>query len=87
MQTGKSIYASSLCQSRTSTLGQKESPKMAIKVVPLQEADISGVVECIQEGFADDPYFQWVFDASKVCIRIYDFAFAYLIFYYGKKKI
>jgi hypothetical protein len=41
---------------------------MAIKVVPLQEDDVPGVVECIQEGFADDPYFQWVFDASKVCI-------------------
>ncbi|KAB8231484.1 acetyltransferase, GNAT family [Aspergillus alliaceus] len=38
---------------------------MAIEVVPLTEADIPGAIEVIQEAFADDPYFKWVFDASK----------------------
>ncbi|KAJ5832151.1 hypothetical protein N7474_000462 [Penicillium riverlandense] len=38
---------------------------MAIEVVPLTETDIPGVVEVIQQAFADDPYFKWVFDAHK----------------------
>lgn len=39
---------------------------MAVDVVPLTEADIPGAIEVIQRGFADDPYFKWVFDSSKV---------------------
>ena len=39
---------------------------MAIEVVPLTEADIPGAIEVIQQAFADDPYFKWVFDSSKV---------------------
>lgn len=39
---------------------------MPIQILPLQQKDIPGVVECIQEGFADDPYHLWVFDGSKV---------------------
>ncbi|GAM33383.1 hypothetical protein TCE0_004r00238 [Talaromyces pinophilus] len=38
---------------------------MPIQILPLQQKDIPGVVECIQEGFADDPYHLWVFDGSK----------------------
>jgi hypothetical protein len=42
---------------------------MAVEVVPLTEADIPGAIEVIQQAFADDPYFKWVFDSSKVrCI-------------------
>lgn len=40
---------------------------MAIEVVPLTEADIPGAIEVIQQAFADDPYFKWAFDQSKVC--------------------
>lgn len=39
---------------------------MAVEVVPLTEADIPGAIEVIQWAFADDPYFKWVFDSSKV---------------------
>ena len=39
---------------------------MAIKVVDLTEADIPGAIEVIQQAFADDPYFKWVFDSSQV---------------------
>jgi hypothetical protein len=39
---------------------------MAVEVVPLTEADIPGAIEVIQRAFADDPYFKWVFDSSKV---------------------
>ncbi|CAG7932810.1 unnamed protein product [Penicillium olsonii] len=38
---------------------------MAIKVVDLTEADIPGAIEVIQQAFADDPYFKWVFDSSQ----------------------
>ncbi|KAL2005498.1 hypothetical protein VTN00DRAFT_2709 [Thermoascus crustaceus] len=38
---------------------------MAIEIVPLTERDIPGTVECIQQAFAEDPYFLWVFDPSK----------------------
>ncbi|KUL86918.1 hypothetical protein ZTR_05337 [Talaromyces verruculosus] len=38
---------------------------MPIQILPLKQKDIPGVVECIQEGFADDPYHLWVFDGSK----------------------
>lgn len=41
---------------------------MPIQILPLQKEDIPEVVDCIQQGFADDPYFRWVFDAAKVCI-------------------
>ncbi|KAJ5161496.1 Acyl-CoA N-acyltransferase [Penicillium capsulatum] len=37
---------------------------MAIEVVALTEADIPGAIQVIQQAFADDPYFKWVFDAS-----------------------
>ena len=39
---------------------------MAIEVVPLTEADIPGAIQVIQQAFADDPYFKWVFDESTV---------------------
>lgn len=39
---------------------------MAIEVVPLVEKDIPVAVACIQKAFADDPYFKWLFDPSKV---------------------
>lgn len=45
--------------------------RMAIEVVSLTEADIPGTVEVIQQAFADDPYFNWVFDKSSVCVNIY----------------
>ncbi|KAI0127446.1 acyl-CoA N-acyltransferase [Xylariales sp. AK1849] len=38
---------------------------MPIRVSPLQEADIPGVVAAIQDAFANDPYNNWVFDKSK----------------------
>ncbi|KAB8200238.1 acyl-CoA N-acyltransferase [Aspergillus parasiticus] len=38
---------------------------MAVEVVPLTEADIPEAIEVIQQAFAEDPYFQWVFDPSK----------------------
>lgn len=44
---------------------------MAIEVVPLTEGDIPGAIEVIQQAFADDPYFKWVFDQSKVCAARY----------------
>lgn len=40
--------------------------RMPIEVVPLSEADIPGAIEVIQQAFADDPYFQWVFDSPNV---------------------
>ncbi|GMF81711.1 unnamed protein product [Aspergillus oryzae] len=39
---------------------------MTVEVVPLTEADIPEAIEVIQQAFAEDPYFQWVFDPSKV---------------------
>lgn len=41
---------------------------MTIEVVPLTEADIPGAIQVIQQAFADDPYFKWVFDESSVCM-------------------
>jgi hypothetical protein len=41
---------------------------MPIEVHPLTTAEIPGAIEVIQQAFADDPYFQWVFDKEKVCI-------------------
>ncbi|RDW76614.1 GNAT family N-acetyltransferase [Aspergillus mulundensis] len=38
---------------------------MPIEVQPLTTADIPGAIEVIQQAFADDPYFQWVFDNEK----------------------
>ncbi|KAJ5646462.1 Acyl-CoA N-acyltransferase [Penicillium lividum] len=38
---------------------------MSIEIVPLAEADIAGVVDCVQKTFADDPFFRWAFDANK----------------------
>ncbi|OJJ35286.1 hypothetical protein ASPWEDRAFT_51398 [Aspergillus wentii DTO 134E9] len=38
---------------------------MAIEVIPLTEGDIPGAIEVIQQAFADDPYFKWVFDSAK----------------------
>lgn len=32
----------------------------------MTKEDIPGAIECVQTGFADDPYFNWVFDVSKV---------------------
>ena len=39
---------------------------MAIEVLPITTADIPAAVACIQRAFADDPYFQWIFNPSKV---------------------
>lgn len=39
---------------------------MAIEVLPITTADIPAAVVCIQRAFADDPYFQWIFNTSKV---------------------
>lgn len=39
---------------------------MAIEIAPLTEAGIPGAIEVIQQAFADDPYFKWVFDESTV---------------------
>ena len=39
---------------------------MTVEVVPLTEADIPDAIEVIQQAFAEDPYFQWVFDPSNV---------------------
>ncbi|KAJ5578176.1 uncharacterized protein N7459_007140 [Penicillium hispanicum] len=41
---------------------------MAIEVIPLTEADIPAAVEVIQQAFADDPYFKWVFDAPTTAV-------------------
>ncbi|KAL4816340.1 acyl-CoA N-acyltransferase [Aspergillus spinulosporus] len=38
---------------------------MPIEVHPLTTAEIPGAIEVIQQAFADDPYFQWVFDKEK----------------------
>ncbi|CAG7990487.1 unnamed protein product [Penicillium salamii] len=35
---------------------------MSIEITPLAQADIPGAVECVQQAFADDPYFRWAFD-------------------------
>jgi hypothetical protein len=32
-----------------------------VEIVPLTEADIPGVITCIQEAFEDDPYNRWIF--------------------------
>lgn len=39
---------------------------MTIEVVDLAYADIPGAIEVIQQAFADDPYFKWAFDSSRV---------------------
>ncbi|KAF3483184.1 acetyltransferase [Arthroderma uncinatum] len=38
---------------------------MAVEIRRMTEEDIPGAIECVQTGFADDPYFRWVFDSSK----------------------
>ncbi|KAL4742836.1 acetyltransferase, GNAT family [Aspergillus similis] len=38
---------------------------MPIEVLPLTKAEIPGAIEVIQQAFADDPYFQWVFNKEK----------------------
>lgn len=40
---------------------------MAIEVARLTEADIPAASDIIQQAFADDPYFNWVFDKDRVC--------------------
>lgn len=39
---------------------------MAIEVLPVTTADIPAAVACIQKAFADDPFFKWMFNTSKV---------------------
>jgi hypothetical protein len=39
---------------------------MTLEIGPLTKQDLPGAVECVQKAFADDPYFLWQFDASKV---------------------
>lgn len=39
---------------------------MAIELLPITTAEIPAAVACIQRAFADDPYFQWIFNTSKV---------------------
>lgn len=43
---------------------------MAIEVVDLTETDIPGAIQVIQQAFADDPYYKWVFDAPTVCTQL-----------------
>ena len=54
-------------------LSQRQNSRkrnMSVDIVPLCKADIPGAVECIQQSFADDPFFIWAFDdPSKVCTR------------------
>ncbi|OCT44901.1 hypothetical protein CLCR_06283 [Cladophialophora carrionii] len=38
---------------------------MAIEIKPISASDIPSAVECIQQAFADDPYYLWAFDASR----------------------
>ncbi|KAM5444055.1 hypothetical protein McanCB56680_006858 [Microsporum canis] len=38
---------------------------MLVEIRRMTKEDIPGAIECVQTGFADDPYFRWVFDASK----------------------
>lgn len=35
---------------------------MPVTIIPLNEADIPGAIDCIQQAFADDPYHHWVFN-------------------------
>ncbi|GAB1212272.1 hypothetical protein ATERTT37_001404 [Aspergillus terreus] len=42
---------------------------MAIEIVPMTERDIPEAVECVQTAFAEDPYFQWLFDNTKYNIH------------------
>ena len=37
---------------------------MGIEILPITAGDIPSAVECIQQAFADDPYYLWAFDAS-----------------------
>jgi len=37
---------------------------MGIEILPITTSDIPSVVECIQQAFADDPYYLWAFDPS-----------------------
>lgn len=39
---------------------------MAIKVRPLTQSDIPAAIDIIQQAFAQDPYFRWVFDEKSV---------------------
>lgn len=39
---------------------------MTIEVARLTEADIPAAIDIIQQAFADDPYFNWVFDKDRV---------------------
>ncbi|EFR00332.1 acetyltransferase [Nannizzia gypsea CBS 118893] len=38
---------------------------MLVEISRMTKEDIPGAIECIQTGFADDPYFTWMFDGSK----------------------
>ncbi|OAL64749.1 acetyltransferase, GNAT family [Trichophyton rubrum] len=38
---------------------------MLVEIRRMTKEDIPGAIECVQTGFADDPYFNWVFDVSK----------------------
>ncbi|KAL5366116.1 thioesterase-like superfamily-domain-containing protein [Aspergillus floccosus] len=37
----------------------------SLTLLSFNQADIPGAIEVIQQAFADDPYFKWVFDSSK----------------------
>lgn len=39
---------------------------MLVEIRRMTKEYIPGAIECVQTGFADDPYFNWVFDVSKV---------------------
>ena len=39
---------------------------MAIDIVLMTERDIPAAVKCVQTAFAEDPYFRWMFTASRV---------------------
>ncbi|KAK1144285.1 hypothetical protein N8T08_005698 [Aspergillus melleus] len=42
---------------------------MAVEILPLTKRDIPEAVECVQTAFADDPYFQWLFDDASYDIH------------------
>ncbi len=53
---------------------------MAIKVRPLTQSDIPAAIDIIQQAFAEDPYFRWVFDEKSVCPSFPLLTFEYRIY-------
>jgi arrestin-related trafficking adapter 3/6 len=44
------------------TSNQDTVSAMGIEIKPIEASDIASTVDCIQQAFADDPYFLWAFD-------------------------